>query len=193
MNPARFLLPLSLLAAVACSSDASKKDPVAEARFENEKRIGDENITEKQERDATFVVDVASDGQLEVELGRLAQQQSTTPAVKDFGQRMATQHAEISQALGVLAEQKGIVLPAGLGAEQQKTRQELAALTGAAFDKKYLELMVDDHANDVDAFDDMSEDAYDGDIRGFAAKYLPRLKEHLELAKQVQDQVEAAK
>ena len=187
----RFHLLFSLLAISACSSESSKKDPVAEAQFQNEKRIGDADITNKQERDAAFMVDVASDGLLEMELGRLAQQQAASPAVKEFGQRMATQHGEVSQALNTLAKQKGIVLPAGLGEKQQEARQTLAALSGAAFDEKYMAQMVDDHANDVDKFDDMSEDAYDGDIRGFAAKYLPTLKEHHELAQQVRDQLKA--
>ncbi|RYU80080.1 DUF4142 domain-containing protein [Hymenobacter persicinus] len=193
MHSARFILPFSLLLLGAWSSDASKKDPVAEARFQNEKRIGDANITKKQERDAEFMVDAASDGLLEVELGKLAQQKGTAPAVKEFGQRMATQHSEVNTALRTLAEQKGIVLPAGLGGKQQKTYQELAGLPSTEFDRRYLETMVDDHANDVDAFDDMSEDAYDGDIRGFAAKYLPTLKEHLDMAKQAQDQVQVTK
>ncbi|PJJ48507.1 DUF4142 domain-containing protein [Hymenobacter chitinivorans] len=174
----------------ACSPDASKKDPVAEAQFQNEKRIGDENVTEKQERDAEFMVDGASDGLLEVELGKLAQQKATTPAVKNFGQHMVEQHGEANSALKALAEQKGLTLPAGLGQEQQDTYAKLAALTGTQFDKQYMATMVDDHKKDVDEFEDMSEDAYDGDIRGFAAKYAPVLKQHLDMAKQVNEQVE---
>ncbi|WP_159437462.1 DUF4142 domain-containing protein [Hymenobacter daecheongensis] len=193
MIPTRFLLPFCLLAAVACSSDSSKKDPVAEARFENEKRIGDADITKKQERDAEFMVDAASDGLLEVELGKLAQQKAATPATKEFGQHMAAQHAQMNAALQALARQKGISVPAALGQAQQQTYTELTALTGLEFDKKYLEMMVDDHANDVERFDDMSEDAYDGDIRGFAAKYLPTLKEHLDMARKTQDQVQEMK
>lgn len=181
----------SLLAsAAACSPEQSQKDPVAEAQFQNEKRIGDENVTKKQERDAEFMVEAASDGLLEVELGRLAQQKATQPAVKNFGQHMASQHAEANAALKTLAEQKGLVLPASLGRDQQETYRKLSGLTGSQFDKAYMDLMVDDHKKDVDEFEDMSEDAYDGDIRGFAAKYAPVLKEHLEMAEQVNDQVE---
>jgi putative membrane protein len=189
----RFVLPLSLLAALACSSDATSKDPVAEARFQNEKRIGDENITKKQERDAEFMVDAASGGLLATELGKLAEQKAASAAVKELGRRLAAEHSGLNQALQALAAQKGITLPTGLGEQQQKTYQELSGLTGAAFDHQYLERTVDDHANAVDDFDDMSSDAYDGDIRGFAAKYLPALKEHLDLAKQTEDQVPEAK
>ncbi|UOQ73538.1 DUF4142 domain-containing protein [Hymenobacter cellulosilyticus] len=170
--------------------DAGQKDPVAEAQFQNEKRIGDENVTEKQERDAEFVVKAASDGMLEVELGKLAQQKGTTPTIKAFGQHMVEQHAEANTALKALADRKGLVLPASLGQEQQETYSQLAGLTGTQFDKQYMAAMVKDHKSDVDDFEDMSEEAYDGDIRGFAAKYAPVLKEHLEKAEELNEQVE---
>ncbi|MCC2545906.1 DUF4142 domain-containing protein [Hymenobacter sp. BT175] len=178
------------LALTNCSPDTSQKDPVAEAQFQNEKRIGDANVTEKQERDAEFMVAAASGGMLEVELGQLAQQKGTTPAVKIFGQDMVKQHTEANTAIKALAQQKGLTLPAGLSEEQQETYKELSGLTGTAFDKRYASLMVDDHKKTVDEFEDMSEEAYDGDIRGLAAKYAPVLKQHLEMAKQLNDQVE---
>lgn len=190
LRSSHLLLLASALTLGSCSPDASQKDPVAEAQFQNEKRIGNDNVTEKQERDAEFMVAAASDGMLEVELGKLAEQKATQPAVKTFGQHMVEQHAEANAALKALAEQKGLVLPGGLGREQQEAYAELSALTGSAFDKQYMALMVDDHKKDVDEFEDMSEDAYDGDIRGFAAKYAPVLKEHLDMAKQVNGQVE---
>ncbi|MCB2409217.1 DUF4142 domain-containing protein [Hymenobacter lucidus] len=190
LHSSRFLMLAGFLGLASCSPDASQKDPVAEAQFQNEKRIGDDNVTEKQERDAEFMVEAASDGMLEVELGKLAQQKATQPAVKTFGQHMVEQHAEANAALKTLAGQKGLVLPASLGREQQDTYAKLSALTGTAFDKQYMALMVDDHKKDVGEFEDMSEDAYDGDIRGFAAKYAPVLKEHLDMAKEVNEQVE---
>jgi len=193
MNSARFLLPFSLLTFAACSSDATKKDPVAEARFQNEKRIGDADITKKQQRDADFMVEAASDGLLEVELNKLAQQKAATPVVRELGQQLAAAHADMSRALTTLAEQKGIAVPAALGSQQQQSYQDMAGLPGTEFDKKYLETIIDGHANAVDNFDGMSEDAYDGDIRGFAAKYLPTLKDHLDLAKKAQDQLADAK
>ncbi|MCB2380036.1 DUF4142 domain-containing protein [Hymenobacter sp. BT635] len=179
-----------LMLAAACSPEQGQKDPVAEAQFQNEKRIGDENVTEKQERDAEFMVAAASDGMLEVELGKLAQQKATQPAVKTFAQQMATQHGEANAALKTLAEQKGLVLPASLGREQQETYRTLSGFTGTQFDKEYMARMVDDHKKSADEFEDMSKDAYDGDIRGFAAKYAPVLRDHLDMAKEVDDQLE---
>ncbi|OUJ73401.1 DUF4142 domain-containing protein [Hymenobacter crusticola] len=182
-----------VLAAVACSPDTSKRDPVADAKFQNEKRIGDEDITKKQEHDAEFMVNSAGQGMLELELSKLAQQKATTPAVKAFAAQLVQQHADMSNGLKSLADKKSIVLPTGLGGDQQEQVTKLGNLGGAAFDKQYMETIVDAHKDDVDSFGDMSDDAYDGDIRGFAAKYLPVLKEHLESAEQVQDQVKDLK
>ncbi|QDA59923.1 DUF4142 domain-containing protein [Hymenobacter jejuensis] len=192
MRLARHVVPVVvlLLAANACSPDASKKDPVAEAKFQNEKRIRDEAITDKQEHDAEFMVTTASSGMLETELAKLAQQKAATPGLKTFSQQLLTQHNELSGALQALASRKGIVLPTGMSEDQQSQYRDAAGLTGTQFDKKVMDLLVSAHEKDVDAFDDMSDDAYDGDIRGFAAKYLPTLKDHLNQAKELKDQVE---
>jgi len=182
-----------VLALVACSPDANKRDPVADAKFENEKRIGEADITKKQERDAEFMVNTAGQGMLEMELSKLAQQKASTPAVKAFATQLVQQHGEMSNNLKSVADRKSIVLPTGLGNDQQEQVQKLDGLSGTAFDKQYVEAIVDAHQDDVDNFDDMSDDAYDGDIRGFAAKYLPVLKDHLDKAKQVQEQVKELK
>jgi putative membrane protein len=182
-----------VLAVVACSPDANQRDPVADAKFQNEKRIGEQDITKKQEHDAEFMVNSAGQGMLELELSKLAQQKATTPAVKTFAAQLVQQHADMSNSLKSVADKKSIVLPTGLGADQQEQVKKLSNLGGAAFDKQYMETIVDAHKDDVDSFDDMSDDAYDGDIRGFAAKYLPVLKEHLTAAQQVQDQVKDLK
>jgi putative membrane protein len=135
------------------------------------------------------MVNSASHGMLEQELSKLAQSKAATPAVKNMATQLVQQHADMSNSLKSLADRKGIVLPTGLSNEQQEQSKKLAGLTGTQFDKQYTEAIVNAHQEDIDSFDDMSEDAYDGDIRGYAAKYLPVLKEHLESAQQVQEQV----
>ncbi len=177
-----------LLLAGACNTE-SNKDPIAEAKFQNEKRIGDDNVTEKQERDALFMVTAASQFMLDQEMSQLAQRKATAPEVKYLAQMVAGQHAPMQAALKQLAGQKSIVLPTGLGADQAKTIGELTALNGPAFDRKYVELLEKSHKASIDDFDDMSDDAYDGDIRTFAATHLPTLKSHQEAAEKAADQL----
>lgn len=181
------LFILSWLA--ACSSGESNKDPVAEAKFQNEKRIGDEAITEKQERDAEFMVTAASNSMTNLEISQIAQRKATSPDVKYLAQMIVGEHSTMQADLKSLAQKKSIVLPTNLGESQAKTAGELTALNGAGFDRKYLDLLEEIHKNSINEFDDMSEDAYDGDIRAFAAKYLATLKSHREAAEQAADKL----
>jgi putative membrane protein len=190
MASIRFLFFGCCVVLGACSPDAGQKDPVAEAKFQNEKRIGEAAITERQERDAEFIVNVASSGMLELELSKLAQQKAATPSVRALAQRLVQQNGQVSTALRNLAQQKNLMLPSGLGGDQQKVYADLSALTGTQFDKQFVTTMAESHKTDADAFEEMSKDAYDGDIRGFAAKYLPSLEQHLEEVQAVEDEVE---
>ncbi len=189
MRVFRQYLALVLLPLVAACGAGGTKDPVAEAKFQNEKRIGNEDVTRKQERDAEFLVIAATHLMQDVEMSQFAQRKATLPDVKYLAQLIIGEHAAMQKALQTLAAQKSIVLPASLGADQGKRLGELSALNGPAFDRKYTELLEDSHEASVKEFDDMSEDAYDGDIRAFAAKYLPALKTHREAADKLASQL----
>lgn len=183
------LVFLPFLALFTACGSGSNKDPVAEARFQNEKRIGNEDVTSKQERDAGFLVNAASYGMLDTEMSQMAQRKATSPDVKYLAQMIIGEHAAMQKALQQLAGHKSIVLPTGLGAEQAKRLGQLGALTGPAFDRKYVELLEDSHKTSVDDFEDMSDEAYDGDIRAFAANYLAPLKNHLDAAGNLADKL----
>src|SRR5690242_17272429 len=61
--------------------------------------------------DHKFVMEALEGGQMEVELGKLAEQKASSDAVKQFGQRMATDHARAGQELAQLAAGKGVEVP----------------------------------------------------------------------------------
>jgi predicted outer membrane protein len=129
---------------------------------------------------------------MEVRLGKLAQQRAKSTEVKDFAQRMVDDHGQANGKLMQIAEQKGIELPQDLSEDAQATYKELQQQSGAEFDQAYMDEMISDHEDDVSAFEDYVENANDPDLRSFAEETLPTLKEHLELAKQTQEQVAAA-
>ena len=64
-------------------------------------------------------------------------------------------------------------------------------LSGAEFDEAYMDEMVEDHEKDVELFEQQAESGKDPDLRAFAEETLPALREHKELAKQVQSQITA--
>jgi len=56
--------------------------------------------------DRNFLMEAAMGGMMEVELGRMATQQGSSDAVKQFGQRMVDDHSKANQELMSLAKQR---------------------------------------------------------------------------------------
>jgi putative membrane protein len=134
-----------------------------------------------------FWTTAAQGGMAEVELGKLALQKSQNADVKKFAQMMITDHTKANDELKALAAKKSIVLPTDIG-DHKETVDDLSKLSGAEFDKEYVEAMVDDHEEDVDFFEDKSDNS-DADIKAFTTKTLPTLKKHLEAIKAIQSKM----
>ena len=134
-------------------------------------------------RDRDFLMDAAMGGLMEVELGRVAAQQGSSDAVKQFGQRMVDDHSAANTELMTLASGKGITLPASIDDKHREQVTKLSAMSGADFDRAYSKMMLKDHEKDVSEFEKESTKGGDADIKAFAAKTLPTLQEHLQLAK----------
>jgi putative membrane protein len=136
-----------------------------------------------------FFMEAAQDGIAEVALGRLAAKQAASEDVKKFGQRMVDDHSKANDELKHLAQSEGITLPVDMDEKAKATQQRLAKLSGTDFDRAYMEEMVKGHMKDVTAFEQESEQAKDPDVKQWATKILPTLKEHLDLAHKTAEKV----
>ncbi len=136
--------------------------------------------------DKDFMNDAATGGMEEVKLGELAATKAQSPEVKAFGQRMVTDHGKANAELKTLAANKDVTLPTDLKSEQKEDSDKLSKLSGAAFDKEYVKMMVEDHEKDVAEFQKQSTGAIDSDVKSFAAKTLPTLQSHLDQIKAIQ-------
>ena len=136
-----------------------------------------------------FMTEAAQGGMMEVELGKLAASKAQNPEVKAFGQRMVVDHGKAGEDLKALAAKKNIKLPTELSGGMKETVDRLSKLSGAEFDKEYVKLMVDDHDEDLEAFQEQADDAEDADVKAFAAKYAPVIKSHYDSIKAINDKM----
>lgn len=139
--------------------------------------------------DKEWVTTAGMAGLAEVQMGNLALQNAQHADVKAFAQRMVTDHTKSNEELQQLVSAKGLTLPAQLDGEHKSAVDHLTGLTGAEFDKAYMQHMVADHDKAVAHFTTGSTGAEDADIKGFASKSLPVLQEHAALAKTVAGKV----
>jgi putative membrane protein len=131
----------------------------------------------------------AQGGMAEVMLGQMASSKATSADVKNFGNRMVSDHGKANDELKQLAQNKGMALPADVDADSKKMSDKLSKATGKDFDKEYISGMVDDHEKDVKEFEKASKDAKDPDLKAWASKTLPTLQDHLKMAKETKSKV----
>ena len=135
--------------------------------------------------DAAFMTKAARGGLAEVELGQLAQRNGQSEAVRRFGQMMVSHHGRSNQEMMALAQQKQITPPGTMGAEHQRTYDDLARLRGGAFDRAYAQAMVQDHQEDLRDYQAEAQNGTDPDVKAFAARHVPLLQEHLRMAQRL--------
>ena len=200
-NVLKFLSSIAIIASAAsCSSNSSKgtADTDSSAKYSsnstdaamdsNKKQLKAEDSTQVLD-DNKFAVTAANGGLLEVQLGKLAQTKGSSPQVLQFAKMMVDDHSKANKELMALAGTKTITLPAILDNKTQKDYDDMAKLNKGEFDKAYTEYMVKDHKEDIEKFQQEAEKGKDAELKAFAAKHVPILKHHLEMAQQASDAV----
>lgn len=139
--------------------------------------------------DPQFVLKASADGLAEVNLARLALQNSTNADVRKFAQRMLDDHTKTNQQLNALADRALIRPAAQMDEKARQLYERLSRLRGAEFDRAYAEAMAKDHDEAVSLFEKESKDLKNKDLKEFASKTLDTLKEHKDLAHKLADQV----
>jgi putative membrane protein len=136
---------------------------------------------------SVFVKKAALDGMTEVEAGKVALSKSQDPAIREFAQRMVTDHGKANSELETLATRKGLTPPKRLDPEHKEMLDALSAKNGKDFDHAYAEHMSMDHSKAIALFESAAG-SNDPDLAKFAQKTLPTLKEHKALAEKLPGQ-----
>jgi putative membrane protein len=140
--------------------------------------------------DAQFVRQAAEGGMMEVAKGKLAAQKGTHEGVKQFGQRMVDDHTKANDELKSIAGGKNITLPGDTPKPpMQAALTKLEKLDGAAFDRAYVDDQVRDHEKTIALFEREAKGGKDAELKAFAEKTLPTLKEHLTMVRDLKSKL----
>lgn len=130
-----------------------------------------------------FVMQVSASDLFEIESSKLALTKGDE-ATKAFAQQMVTEHEKTSSELKALlsgGNVKGTPATA-LTDDRKEEIDDLAKLDGAEFNEEYIDDQVDAHEDAVDLFKRYAEGGDNAELKAWAAKTLPALQHHLEMA-----------
>lgn len=145
-------------------------------------------------QDQIFVIKAAQSTLAEVALGKLASIKGGSNALKRFGEYVAKNHTRTNHELSKIAQSKGMSLPTAPSARHQKLATRLEQLEGAEFDSLYIhEAAIESHSAAIALFELQATRGHDPELRAFAAKTLPAIKQHLEIVMAIWDRQTASK
>jgi putative membrane protein len=147
--------------------------------------------TTTQQLDSTsFPIVAASSDMFEILSSTEAQTKATNAEVKKFAAQMVKDHTQTSTELKSIAGGKNILLPAAPLPMHQRLITALTAKEAQEFDETYMEQQVMAHQNAVSLFETASKEEADPELKAFAAKHLPHLQMHLDMARKTKDLVD---
>ena len=148
--------------------------------------------------DAQIAAIVLAANAVDSTAGELAKQKGTNAGVKQFGQTMVTDHGGVNKQAVALAgklnltpEQNPTSQQLTQGGEQSRT--QLNGLSGAAFDRAYIDHEVEYHQSVLDAIDQtLIPNAQNAELKALLTQVRPAVAAHLEMAKNLQTKLQGS-
>jgi putative membrane protein len=149
--------------------------------------------------DAQIASIVVTANQVDIDAGNVAKTRTKNSKVKEFAQRMVTDHTgvnkqavDLARKLKVTPEDNPTSQSLKSGGDANVTK--LKTLTGADFDKAYVDHEVDYHQAVLDAVDKtLIPGAKNEELKALLVKTRPAFVAHLEHAKHVQAEISGKK
>lgn len=128
-------------------------------------------MVKMSQKDVNFIQKAAGGGAQEVENGKMAEKQAKSAEVKSVAARMVADHTRMDKELTALANRKGVTFNTG-GVKAQN-------LGTGDFDRIYLKWLDEVHKGDIADFERAAKTSDDSELKAWASKTLPTLKQHL--------------
>jgi putative membrane protein len=134
-----------------------------------------------------FVNKVAISDMFEIQSSQLALTKQADADTKPFAEKMVQDHQKTSSELKALVDGGKVkaTLPTALDSEHQKMLDGLKSKSGKDFDSSYDQIQLKAHQDAVALFDAYAKGGDNAELKGWAGKTLPHLKEHLSMAEKL--------
>jgi len=141
--------------------------------------------------DAKFIREVAADNMLEIQMAQLADQKAQSSSVKQFAERLQSDHQRMQSDWTSMASGSGYSFKAGIGKNHRSKLTKLQKLSGREFDRAFITQIVQDHKDYIDYFEKEGRTAHSAQVRQLVNRDVATLRSHFTQGKRIGAQVGA--
>ncbi|TPL20997.1 DUF4142 domain-containing protein [Mesorhizobium sp. B2-4-9] len=131
-----------------------------------------------------FITKAAIGGMFEVQSSKVAQDKLQDQSLKDFAQKMISDHGAANAKLESIAGEQKLQVPSDLDSPHKADVDKLQS-AAAPIDAPYAKMQKAAHADAVSLFEGYAKDGDNAALKSFAADTLPTLKMHQEMIEKV--------
>ena len=128
--------------------------------------------------DKTFITNAQEGGLAQINYAKLALQKSKDNNVREFATKMIKDHEMLIDSMKPIAKQLGVKEPSGPPLTDHVKYEELKMKSGTDLDRAYVEAMVKDHHDDLQAFIDEENKTSNPELKAVVAKGEEVIRKH---------------
>ncbi len=189
----RWIVPMAMMMIAAA--------PLAHSESANETPSQSQSPN-RGKADASFIEQALKSGREAVELAKLAAERSRNEQIKQFAEMLVSDHTAVNEQLVLLSQRDGASPAPRDGkngpasppaakpgaAPTSAKAQELAKLTGAQFDQRFLAMIIDSQEKASELYGVEAEQGANPGAKKLATDTLQRIKSYLEQGKSIRGQ-----
>lgn len=166
---------------MSAAADSVMMADTASAAGEVGRSLSDENVLSL----------LALSNGAEIAAGKAAQEKASNSDVKDFAKMLVDDHTELQKKLDSFATDANLTPVSPPMADQMQAQNEqqmdsLQSMSGAAYDRAFINDMVKDHQMTLDNLHQWESTATNAQLRSIVSGAIPVIQKHLDRAQELQ-------
>ncbi|MDQ3534590.1 MAG: DUF4142 domain-containing protein [Bacteroidota bacterium] len=186
MNTAiKFFTIFCICLIISCGSPESNNERTESAPEGTAEAVvaADEDLQE----DSDYLVSAHINSQLQIALGKIANRQSQSPEIQQFGQEITQENKVIQHNISALASGTGVEIEPALTPEYSAVIDSIQSYSGKEFDVAFLDLVIEEHNEDIDRFTSISSKTSNPVVRDILTDNLEILRRRKNKAEELRD------
>lgn len=184
----KYLFLIVIVACFSCNTEKRNDQDRYDTELTPSERLtveADEEWNEDQIED--FMREAAMIDQMQIRAGNMAQEKAVNESIKIYGKLLVDDHTHSLNDLKELAQIQQVNIPDTLNQERQEKVRELESSSGAAFERKFLRMMIEGHIKDIEKYRKAQKSIQeDHEIKKWIDEALPALHRHQQKGEQLQ-------
>lgn len=179
-----FLAAAGALALAACSQNAADDSDTATTATATETAVASETpataaATPADSTAAAFLTDAMKGDNSEIKVGTMVTDKAADQKVKDYARMLVNEHGAHKQQVLALGKTMNVPATEEITPDAQALEKKLAGLSGAAFDKAFLDGMVASHTKNIAKYEAQEKAGGPAELSALVKDTLPKLRKHL--------------